>query len=175
MIRKSDIHPSYSKQVNIALVVILIVAVTGFSFATPLVSGDPCSPSLYEMTATLDNKTYMHRVDFEHEIASSINKNAKIVTENQLFPLFGNDPNATAFPYTSDIHINGSYYEYLVNQPSSQWAFDTANIGSFQISLNQLQTNYMNSGNYGIYAEGYGIIVLEKGYTGKPLFTAPDQ
>ncbi len=175
MMRNSDTHPSYRKQINIALVVILIVAVTGFSFATPLVSGDPCSPSLYEMTATLDNKTYMHRVDFEHEIARSINKNAKIVTENQLFPLFGNDPNATAFPYTYDIHVNGSYYEYLVNQPSSQWAFDTANIGSFQISLNQLQTNYMNSGNYGIYAEGYGIIVLEKGYTGKPLFTEPDQ
>ena len=173
MLKKSGIHPSYGRQINIALAVILIVAIIGFSVATPLISGDPCDPNLYELTETLGNKTYMHRVDFEHEVAGSINKNAKIVTENQLFPLFGNDPNATAFPYTSDIHVNGTYYTYLVNQPSSEWANNTANIDNLKVSLNQLQTDYMNSGQYGIYAEGYGIIVLEKGYTGKPLFTGP--
>ena len=53
-------------------------------------------------------------------------------------------------------------------------ANNTANIDNLKVSLNQLQTNYMNSGQYGIYAEGYGIIVLEKGYTGKPMFTAPN-
>ena len=54
---------------------------------------------------------------------------------------------------------------------------DIANyfIGEKKGDLSELTTNYMNSGNYGIYAEGYGIIVLEKGYTGKPLFTEPDQ
>ncbi len=173
MLKKSDMHPSYRKQVTVALAVIMIISITGFSIAAPLVSGDPCSPSLYDLSNSMENKTYMHRIDFEHKVANSINKNARIVTENAIFPLFGNDPNATAFPYTSDIVVNGSYYQYLVNEPSSVWARDTANIDSLQISLNQLQSNYENSGQYGIYAQGYGIIVLEKGYTGKPVFTGP--
>ncbi len=174
MIKKSDKHPGYKKQISVALTLIIIISVIGFSMATPVVSGDPCAPSLYEMTETLENKTYMHKVEFEKEIAASINKNAKIVTENEIFPLFGNDPNATAFPYTSDIVVNGSYYQYLVEDSKSQWSSDNANIGNYQISLNQLEEKYLNSKDYGIYAEGYGIIVLEKGYQGKPVFTATD-
>ncbi len=174
MAEKSDKHPDYRKQINVALAVIIVISVAGFSLATPVVSGDPCAPGLYEMTETLGNGTYMHQVDFEKEVAASMNKNAKIVTENQIFPLFGNDPNATAFPYTPDIVVNGSYYQYLVDNFKSQWSCDTANIGNSQVSLNQLELQYYNSGNYGVYAQGYGIIVLEKGYTGKPAFTGPD-
>ena len=171
MIKKSDAHPSYKKQINVALVVIIIVSLFGFAVATPLVSGIAFDPSMYEMASEMNNQTFMHQIDFEKEIAASINKNASIVTENSIFPLFGNDPNATAFPFTSDIVVNGSYYQYLMINLKSQWSYDTANIGGYQVSLYQLEQQYINSTDYGIYAKGYGITVLEKGYTGKPLFT----
>ena len=171
MIKKSDTHPSYRKQVNIALAVIIIISLFGFSVATPLVSGYTFEPSMYDMINDMNNQTFMHQIDFEKEIAASIHKNARIVTENSIFPLFGNDPNATAFPYTSDIVVNGSYYQYLIIDLKSQWSYNTANIDGSQISLYQLDQQYMLSGDYGVYAHGYGITVLEKGYTGKPLFT----
>ncbi len=171
MIKKSDRHTSYRKQVNIALAAIIIISLFGFSVATPLVSGNAMDPSMYSMVNEMNNQTFMHQIEFEKEIAASINKNARIVTENSIFPLFGNDPNATAFPYTSDIVVNGSYYQYLIIDLNSQWSYDTANIDSSHISLYQLDQQYMLSGDYGIYAHGYGITVLEKGYTGKPLFT----
>jgi uncharacterized membrane protein len=171
MIKKSDRHTSYRKQINIALAAIIIISLFGFSVATPLVSGNAMDPSMYSMVNEMNNQTFMHQIEFEKEIAASINKNARIVTENSIFPLFGNDPNATAFPYTSDIVVNGSYYQYLIIDLNSQWSYDTANIDSSHISLYQLDQQYMLSGDYGIYAHGYGITVLEKGYTGKPLFT----
>ena len=174
MLKKSDAHPSYKKQINIALAVIIVVSLFGFSVATPLVSGIAFDPSLYDIAGEMNNQTFMHQIDFEKEIAASINKNASIVTENSIFPLFGNDPNATAFPFTSDIVVNGSYYQYLMINSKSQWSYDTANIGSYQISLYQLEQQYINSTDYGIYAQGYGITVLERGYTGTPLFTGPD-
>ena len=174
MLKKSDAHPSYKKQINMALAVIIVVSLFGFSVATPLVSGIAFDPSMYDMASEMNNQTFMHQIDFEKEIAASINKNASIVTENSIFPLFGNDPNATAFPFTSDIVVNGSYYQYLMINSKSQWSYDTANIGSYQISLYQLEQQYINSTDYGIYAQGYGITVLEKGYTGTPLFTGPD-
>jgi uncharacterized membrane protein len=174
MIDKSEKHPSYRKQVNIALAVIIVISLLGFSVATPLVSGDPFDASMYEMATELNNQTFMHQVNFEKEIAASVDKNASIVTGNNIFPLFGNDPNATAFPYTSDIIINGSYYQYLIINLKSQWSYDTANIGRSGMSLYQLDQQYMDSGDYGIYAQGYGIVALEKGYTGKPMFLGPN-
>ncbi len=174
MIDKSEKHPSYRKQVNIALAVIIVISLLGFSVATPLVSGDPFDASMYEMATELNNQTFMHQVNFEKEIAASVDKNASIVTGNNIFPLFGNDPNATAFPYTSDIIINGSYYQYLIINLKSQWSYDTANIGRRGMSLYHLDQQYMDSGDYGIYAQGYGIVALEKGYTGKPMFLGPN-
>lgn len=174
MVKKSETHPSYRKQVNIALVAIIVISLFGFSIATPLVSGYTFNPSMYDLATDINNQTYMHQIDFEKEIAASINKNARIVTENSIFPLFGNDPNATAFPYTSDIIVNGSYYQYLIIDLKSQWSYDTANVENSQISLYQLDQQYMISGDYGVYAHGYGITVLEKGYTGKPLFSGPN-
>ena len=174
MIKKSSAHPSYKKQINIALVTIIIVSLLGFAVATPLVSGTAFDPSMSDTVGEMGNATLMHQIDFEKEIAASINKNARIVTENSIFPLFGNDPNATAFPFTSDIVVNGSYYQYLMIDLNSQWSYDTANIGTYQISLYQLENQYINSTDYGIYAQGYGITVLEKGYNGMPRFTAPD-
>jgi uncharacterized membrane protein len=112
----------------------------------------------------------MEKVQFEHKIARSIGKNASVVTENNLFPLFGNDPNATAFPFTTDVVINGYYYQFLVDDQKSMWSNEVANFQNTNMSLNMLEHQYIQSGKYGVYAQGYGIIVLEKGYTGSPKF-----
>ena len=104
----------------------------------------------------------MNQVIFEHKIANSIPKNATLVTSNNLFPLFGNDLNATAFPFTSDVVIKGDYYQYLIDNQNSMWSIETANISGTSISLNMLEHEYMASGNYKVYADNYGVIVLER-------------
>jgi len=160
---KSQMHkPSFKLQLRIALSVIIVIALLGFSIATPIVSGDANSNSMYASVSQYGNNTYMNQVIFEHKIANSIPKNATLVTSNNLFPLFGNDLNATAFPFTPDVVINGDYYQYLVDNQNSMWSIETANISGTSISLNMLEHEYMASGNYKVYADNYGVIVLER-------------
>ena len=158
-------------QLYAALAIIIAVAIVGFSIATPIVSGYSFNNSLSDSISQHNNTQYMEKVQFEHKIARSIDKNASVVTENNLFPLFGNYPNATAFPYTSDVVINGYYYQFLVDDQKSIWSSEVVNFQNTNMSLNMLEHQYIQSGKYGIYAQGYGIIVLEKGYTGSPKFT----
>ena len=158
-------------QLYAALAIIIAVAIVGFSIATPIVSGYSFNNSLSDSISQHNNTQYMQQVQFEHKIARSIGKNASVVTENNLFPLFGNDPNATAFPFTTDVVIKGCYYQFLVDNQKSMWSNETANFQNTNMSLNMLEHQYIQSGKYGIYAQGYGIIVLEKGYTGSPKFT----
>ena len=113
-------------QLYSALAIIIVVAIVGFSIATPIVSGYSFNNSLSNSISQHNNTQYMEKVQFEHKIARSIGKNASVVTGNNLFPLFGNDPNATAFPYTSDVVINGYYYQFLVDDQKSMcsnWTF----------------------------------------------------
>ena len=158
-------------QLNAALAIIIAVAIVGFSIATPIVSGSSFYNSLSGAISQHNNPQYMEKVRFEHKIARSIGKNASVVTENNLFPLFGNDPNATAFPFTADVVFNGYYYQFLVDDQSSMWSIECANFQNTNMSLNMLEHQYIQSGKYGVYAHGYDIIVLEKGYTGSPKFT----
>ena len=160
---KSQMHkPSFKSQLRIALSVIIIIALLGFSIATPIVSGDSLSNSMYTSVSQYGNNTHMNKVIFEHKIANSIPKNATLVTGNNLFPLFGNDLNATAFPYTTDVVINGDYYQYLVDNQNSVWSIEPANISGTNMSLNMLEQEYMASGHYKVYAHNYGIIILER-------------
>ena len=160
---KSQMHrPSFKLQLRMALSVIIIIAILGFSIATPIVSGDANSNSIYTSATHYGNDTYMNQVIFEHEIANSIPKNATLVTGNGLFPLFGNDLNATAFPYTTDVIIKGDYYQYLVENQNSIWSSEPTHISGTNISLNMLEHEYMASGNYTVYAHNYGIIVLKR-------------
>jgi uncharacterized membrane protein len=154
--------PAFKKQLRMALSVVIAIAIIGFAIATPIVSGDGNSNSMYAAVSQYGNSTYMNQVIFEHKIANSIPKNATLVTENSLFPLFGNDLNATAFPFTPDVVIKGDYYQFLVDNPNSMWSIEGANISGTNMSLNMLEHEYMNSGNYKVYADNYGIIVLER-------------
>ncbi len=154
--------PVFKKQLQVAIAVIAIIAILGFSIATPIVSGDSNSNSMHASISQYSNNTYMNQVIFEHKIAESIPKNSTIVTSNNLFPLFGNDPNATAFPFTPDVVITGHYYQFLIDNTHSMWSKETANVSGTNISLNMLEQEYINSGKYSVYANNYGIIVLER-------------
>jgi len=94
--------------------------------------------------------------------------NATLVTGNSLYPLFYSDLNATAFPY-GNISKDSNYTYLIANFNDSQTYLKDGN----NISLSGLASAYMNSGSYGIIAEGYGIIALEYHYKGNPLITGP--
>jgi uncharacterized membrane protein len=172
LMEKSRVKPHYKKHIRAAIIVIVAIALIGFSVATPLVSGDAFSNNMAQSGMQYTNSTYMKQVSFEHKVAASIGEKSSVVTENGLFTLFGNDPNATAFPFTSDVVVNGSYYQFLVENTHSMWSSNNATIDGKNVSLNYMEQRYQSSGDYGIYARGYGIIVLEKGYTGTPKFSA---
>lgn len=163
--------PKFKIQAKIAIVVIIAIAFIGLSVATPIVSGYSFDGSLpNEIHEYTDNKSFM-KVKFEHTVANSIGKNAYIVTGNGLFTLFGNDPNAIAFPYTQSIVIHGYYYQYLIENTHNSGSYANTTIDGQAVSLNSMEEKYISSGDYSIYAEGYGIIVLEKYYQGNPKYT----
>jgi uncharacterized membrane protein len=161
---------SYNKKITVAVIAIIIVGILGFSIASPVVYAYKLNNTISSEILEYSNSSAMAKINFEHEISKNIGKDALVVTENGLFSLFANDPNATAFPFTGSVIIHGYYYTYLVDDENSNWSKENASINDKCYSLNDLETKYTNSGLYGVYADNYGIIVLKKGYTGPVNF-----
>jgi uncharacterized membrane protein len=109
------------------------------------------------------------RMDFIKSVSNDMDKNYSLITGNSLFPLFYTDLHATAFPLTC-VNISVPHYKYLIADFSDTQTYLN---NSQNISLAGLTAKYLQSGDYGIIAEGYGIIALERGYSGKPLFYEP--
>ncbi|WP_298279770.1 DUF2079 domain-containing protein [Ferroplasma sp.] len=148
------------------------IAITAFAIASFIIVS-PISPLSVEPSAIHniynDSTGYMERENqFMYSIAKDVNMNATLVTGNSLYPLFYSDLNATAFPY-GNISEDSNYTYLIANFNDSQTYLKDGN----NISLSGLASAYMNSGSYGIIAEGYGIIALEHHYKGNPLITAP--
>ena len=150
----------------------IFIAISAFAIASFIVVS-PISPLSVEPTSIHNIYNDSHGAmemqnKFVYSIVKDINMNSTLVTGNSLYPLFYKDINAAAFPYMN-ISMN-SHYQYLIaNFNDSQ----TYLVDGNNISLSDLAVHYMNSGNYGIFAEGYGIIVLEYKYTGNPVLTGP--
>ncbi|WMT50454.1 MAG: DUF2079 domain-containing protein [Ferroplasma sp.] len=148
------------------------IAITAFAIASFIVVS-PISPMSLEPSAIHsiynDSRGYMERENqFMYSLAKDVNMNATLVTGNSLYPLFYSDMNATAFPY-GNISMDSNYTYLIANFNDSQTYLNDGN----NISLSGLASAYMNSGSYGIIAEGYGIIALEYHYRGIPLLTGP--
>ncbi|WP_337860796.1 DUF2079 domain-containing protein [Ferroplasma sp.] len=103
-----------------------------------------------------------------YSLEQNISMDSTLVTGNNIFPLFYKDMNATAFPYGNI--SSGQHYKYLIADLNDSQTYIK---DGYNISLAGLASDYMNSGSYGILAEGYGVIALEEHYTGKPIIYKP--
>ena len=150
-----------------------MIAITTFAIAAFIIIS-PISPLSIEPSGihNMINESNGHtgnRNKIIYAIEENINVNSSLVTGNNIFPIFYKDMNATAFPY-NNISSPSQHFKYLIaNFNDSQ----TYIKNSYNISLANLASDYMNSGSYGIFAEGCGIIALELNYSGNPIIYKP--
>ncbi len=150
-----------------------MIAIAAFAIAAFIIVS-PISPLSIEPSSihniVNDSTGYTaERSQLIYSLEDNINMNSSLVTGNNIFPVFYRDINATAFPY-NNISSPALQFKYLIaNLNDSQ----TYIKNSYNISLANLASDYMNNGQYGILAEGYGVIALELNYTGTPLIFKP--
>ncbi len=156
------------KNLRNVLVAIVAFAVAAFIIVSP-VSPLTVMPNGIHTIVNDKNSQNAGEISFIYDVRSDINMNESLVTGNSLFPVFYKDMNATAFPYAS-INQKVPFYEYLiVNVNDSQSYINDSN----NMSLIDLAHSYLTSNDYGIIAEGYNILVLERNYTSFPLIFNP--
>lgn len=164
---KSDTRKHKFKNLKNTFIAIAAFAIVSFIVISPVspISIEPSAiHSIYN-----DSRGYTEKENrFIYSVVGNINMNGTLVTGNSLYPLFYKDLNATAFPY-GNISI-GNHYNYVIADFNDDQTYlkDGNNI-----SLSYLTAMDMNSGSYGILAEGYGIIALEYNYKGNPILEAP--
>ncbi|MEM0140236.1 MAG: DUF2079 domain-containing protein [Ferroplasma sp.] len=157
-----------SKYLHNVLVAMVAFAIAAFVVVSPL---SPVSVMPNGIHTIINDSGSMEgkEAGFLRQVRNDIDMNSSLVTGEGIFPLFYQDLNATAFPYAS---VSGTvpYYRYLiVNMNDSQsYINDSENL-----SLAGLAYRYGNSSDYGILAEGYNIVVLERNYTLPPKIYVP--
>ena len=150
------------------MVVIAIFAIAAFIVVSPI-SPVSLEPSGIHNIVNDSTGYSAQRNHLVYSLENNISMNSSLVTGNNIYPLFYKDLNATAFPY-NNISSPSVHFKYLIaDLNDSQTYIENA----YNISLANLASDYMNSGSYGILAEGYGVIALELHYTGKPLIFNP--
>ncbi len=153
-----------------SFIAIISFAIVAFIVLSPI---SPLSVEPNSIHALINDNSGMPREkqNFIYNISSDIGKNSSVITGNTIFPLLYSDLNATAFPY-SPVNLTVPHYKYLIADFNNSQTY----VKNYKnISLANLASEYISSGYYGIYAEGYGVIVLERNYTEKPVMFTPYQ
>lgn len=124
-------------------------------------------PSTFHNPGSVSNLWLEHQSESSRlvkKISQTISPSSYLVTQNDLFPFFSNDTNSYAAPWSpglTDMSINE--FQYLVAYYGSDWVYTSSP------SAYSLVNEALASGQYGIYASGYGVLALEKNYTSRPL------
>jgi uncharacterized membrane protein len=156
------------KNLKYTMVAIVAFAVAAFIVVSPIspLSVEPAGIHniINDSTGCMEDRNQLI-----YSISKDINMNSSLITGNNIFPLFYRDMNATAFPY-NNISSYDQHFTYLIaNFNDSQ----TYTKNGYNISLANLASHYMNDGDYGIIAEGYGVIALELNYSSSPIIFKP--
>ncbi len=101
-------------------------------------------------------------VQFLHEVINLIPGNASVITQNNI-PQVSSRLHITIIQSAS---LSAYNYDYILIDTAINYFSDSG------IDLSYAMNAY-NSGAYGILAEGYGALLLEKGYASKPVLYVP--
>lgn len=159
----------YKRSVAVTLSgLILLGGLSGFIF-TPF-----APPSVFKNPGSVSDLWLNHPTresQFAFNISSRVPSDAYILTQNDVFPLFSANSHSYSTPWSPGYSISDvNKFQYYVASYDSSWVY-ASTTGS--ASLYSMVNKALSTGNYGIYAEGYGLLALEKDYSGKPNYFNP--
>ena len=105
-----------------------------------------------------------------HEMLALIPPDASILTQNDFFPHVSNRPNAYMSLPVGWSTISIQYIFVDINSGWYKWQADTA--GDKITPMSYIET-VLRKGDYGVLAAARGLLLLEKDYTGEPVFFEP--
>lgn len=147
------------------LFIIVTGTVVGFAY-TPI-----SPPNVFHDPGSVSNMwQYKHTNAsiFVENIGKTIPKGAVLVTQNDVYPFFSQNMNSYETPWSPGMNsFNVTKFQFLIANYGSGWVYT-----AFP-SMYSLINKALNTGQYGVYASGYGIIVLEKGYKSSPVYFVP--
>ncbi len=159
----------YKRSVAVTLAMIILLAGLGGVFLTPF-----SPPSLFKNPGSVTNMWVYHpdaKSRFAMNISNDVPPGAFLLTQNDVFPVFSSDINAYSTPWSPGYsQSNVNKFQFYMASYGSTWVY--ASTGSSP-SLFDMVNAALKTGNYGIYAEGYGILTIDRNYTGAPIYFTP--
>ena len=162
---------SHENAPTIALILILIMGMVIAFPADPIAphpvyyrAGGSAMSNFWDLKMT-------NATGFLLEARDSIPHNSYILTQNNIMPFFSNYENAYSTPGSPGINDNLSKIQFIIAELPNFWATQSGT----SLSILDLVNNALISDSWGIYAEyaPAGLIILERGFTGTPLFYIP--
>lgn len=172
--RAASLKPSRLKEyrgiykkatVSLMLMLILVGTIVGFSY-TPI-----SPPGAFHDPGSVTNMWIEHpsaSSELIYNVSRTIPIGSSLVTQNDVFPFFSNNPNAYAAPWSPGLPtMNIHSFQYVVAYYGSNWVYTSSP------SVYSLANSALSTGNFGVLDSGYGDLVLEQNYSSKPVTFVP--
>jgi uncharacterized membrane protein len=165
----TDRHPGSKARTAPNLTVLAAVAISVSLFATlsPISPWNQVPGLLSDVNESPSNIGDVTSADhFLDSVAALIPSNASVLTQDNLPQLTGRYVFQWAYPGISGVNVSKCNY-ILADDSSNPFAQD------WYAYLRPYVESGLNSGEFGVLAMGYGVMLLERGYHGTPQVTAP--
>lgn len=164
--RKSVYRAIYVRLATPLIVILILIGTVGGFVYTPI-----APQNVYQQVGQVQNLwkyTPSQASIFVQELQKKIPGTSYIVTQNDVFPFFSNYLNSYSTPWSPG--LSKKDFQYIVGDYNSGWVYQhTPN----SPSIFQMENSALKTGNYGVFAQAYGIFVLERNYTQNPFKFVP--
>ena len=177
--KRKAINPSFKFKLRVAITVFILIVLLGTVFE-PYGPLNKYSSTDFQMNEVTDYNLslYDHYVDMMNLIPKN---DPYVLYQDNMPQIIYRDPTALTIylfgePYNYTYFIDGKWTSnitYIIADPYVQW-FTLTGSGSYSSNMYITLDHFISSGQYGILAEYNGLIMLKKGYTGKPVIYGPE-
>lgn len=177
--RRRALDSSLKFKLKIAITIFVLIVLLGTVFE-PYGPLNKYSSTDFQMNEVTDYNIslYDHYIDMVNLIPKN---DPYILYQNNMPQIIYKDPTALTVylfgeSYNYTYFIDGKWtsnISYVIADPYVQW-FTLTGSGDYSSNMYITLDHFISTGQYGILAEYDGLIMLEKGYTGKPIIYGPE-
>jgi uncharacterized membrane protein len=172
-------NPSFKLKLKVAVIIFILIVLLGTVFEPygPL-NGNSSTDFQMNQVTDYNLSLYDHYIDMVNLIPKN---DPYILYQNNMPQIIYKDPTALTIylfgePYNYTYFIDGKWtnnVSYVIADPYSSW-FTVSGSGNYSSNMYITLNHFISTGQYGILAEYDGLILLKKGYIGKPIIYGPE-
>ncbi len=182
--RKNDkmrkaLSPSFKFKFKIAVIIFILIVLLGTVFE-PYGPLNKYSSSDFKMNEVTEYNIslYNHYIEMVDKIPRN---DPYVLYQNNMPQILYRDPIVSAnylfgAPQNYTYFIKGKWtgnISYIIADPYSDY-FTSTGSGNYSSNMYLTLNHFIGTGQYGILAEYDGLMLLKKGYTGKPIIYGPE-